>query len=176
MSSVDLNFKLLPRADYRPVFYAKFGSDNLFCLLDTGSDIPTFTGGLNYFMSLFPSAKFYKESMVFGYGGGSKYNIYIVPKLVLSDGKSSLVIRNYYSIVCDKMSKQYEVLLCASMFSRSKLLLDFEKKACSISFSSNEFYGAFRQDSVFYIFSKEEEESRITAAAMRKSLDDKRKE
>lgn len=174
---LNLLFKLTPSSDYRPVIDVKFGKDVLKCLVDTGSNIPAFTLGLDYFLKLFPSAKFYKTDVIRGYGGSREYDIYVIPSMRLSDGKSTLVINNYYTIVCDKMSNHYDVLLSVSIFSRASLLFNFESKICKMKFSSDSFYGALRQDSVFYIFSKEEEEEcKITAAAMRVSLGDRRKE
>ena len=110
----------------RPVFDIKVGKAKVICLYDTGADISVWTGSYDMFNCLFPNAELKNDRYkITGFGGsGALYHLYVIPEFCMHTESGDYTIKNFIIAVSNGVISKFDLILCAGVFSKSKVIID----------------------------------------------------
>lgn len=168
----------------RPLIYIDSVLGTLKCLIDTGADTPVFYMGETVLKALYPDAYYKKDIKIAGFGGnGLLHPLWCIPKFEFSNGKNKIIINNLYIALVNAKNPKFDILLSITVFSRVSIELSMNRGTLIVDSARKEYNGyiavdAESKEESFNVLMMEEsiidEDSAITAAAMRKSLESKK--
>ncbi len=122
----------------RPVFSIQIEKDTYKCLIDTGADIPVWCKGMELFSVCFPSAIWYKDTTLGGFGiGRETIPIYIIDNFILSDTYGNKIqFHNFKIAITDRPGIPCDIILCITMFSKMKCTFDYSGNPPYVKISS----------------------------------------
>lgn len=127
----------------RPFFTKRSGKLDVKYMYDTGARIPVWCRNEQRLLLAFPSAEETKYTCkVSGFGKGQEDGkIYKIPSFELSDGKSTLTIRDLYLAVIDKQNIGCDFLISETMFAKTDThIFRLSKKVLELDFEDRDYF------------------------------------
>lgn len=127
----------------RPIFDICVNGRNITTLYDTGANISVWLGSRRLFEATFKDAVLKRENYnIKGFGGsGTKYYLYQIPMLILSNGIEQYTVRNMLIAVGEYKNYEFKLLLSAGVFYACQVTIDNTnyRRYLSVTFSKDEY-------------------------------------